>query len=33
MHDALEELLDLSDALQKGDIMLAKVNRKIKQQV
>jgi hypothetical protein len=33
MHDALEELSDLSDVLQKGDITLAKANRKIERQI
>lgn len=33
MHDTLKELADLSDALQKGDITLAKAARKIERQI
>ena len=33
MHDALEELSDLSDALQKGDVTLRQANSKIERQI
>ena len=33
MYDALEELADLSEALQKDDITLATANRKIQRQL
>jgi stalled ribosome rescue protein Dom34 len=33
MHDSLEELSDLSNCLQKGDITLATTNRKIMQKI
>jgi len=33
MHDALQELAELSKALQKDDITMATANRKIQRQV